>query len=52
MSVLSTLAHTYSIFIGQKWALDPLKLELQTVLSHYMGAGNWASARAASALNC
>ena len=27
---------------GQKRALDPLKLELQVIVSHHMGAGNQA----------
>jgi hypothetical protein len=39
---------------GQKRALDPLKLELQMLVNHYVGAGNQttSSARAASAVNC
>ena len=39
---------------GQKRASDSLKLELQMVVSHHMGAGNQilVSQRAASALHC
>lgn len=29
--------------LGQKRMSDPLELELQMVMSHYLGAGNWAS---------
>lgn len=39
---------------GQKRALDIPELELQTLVSQYVGAenGTWSSSRAASALNC
>lgn len=31
----------FSTFRGQKMSLDPLELELQTVVSHHVSAGSW-----------
>jgi hypothetical protein len=40
MGVFLIFVHACSAFHGQKRASDALKLELQMVLSHNMGAGN------------
>lgn len=42
------------IYSGQRRALDPLKLELEVVISHHMvlGIKPKTSEKAASALNC
>lgn len=39
---------------GQKWVQDPQELELEMVVRHHVGAGNWnlSSARRPSVLNC
>lgn len=36
------LTHTQSLRLspGQKSVMDPLELELQTIVSHHVGAGN------------
>lgn len=38
--MLACVFHVHSAHGGQKGAPDPLELELQTLVSHPMGAGN------------
>jgi hypothetical protein len=36
--------HAFGAWGGREKALDSLELELQMVVSHYVGVGNWTQA--------